>query len=142
MNAKKFIVPFMLIVLFITTACDDDEAVSKSVFLTASPWINGFVEEFTGAEGQNEAVILFQGMGLTFNTDGTYTINTNLGTTESGTWEFDAAETVITFDKNSPDPLTVNLVLLTEANLTIKWTETILTQSGSSTGELTLTFIH
>ncbi|MFK7953512.1 MAG: DUF4923 family protein [Ekhidna sp.] len=74
---------------------------------------SGFEEDLAGSGN----------VAFTFNADGTYSVTDSEGT-ESGTWELNSSETMITFDEGDESEFTMDVVSITATKFVGAFTET------------------
>ncbi len=103
------------LLMFSTVSCnkDDDVVLTKTQLLTSSPWV------FEGVDSGDASIdalfnIFLAGATFTFTASGTYVASfpSDTSSNGNGTWEFNASETVITFDKGTADEDVWNILVL------------------------------
>jgi len=103
------------LLMFSTVSCnkDDDVVLTKTQLLSSSPWV------FEGVDSGDASIdalfnIFLAGATFTFTASGTYVASFPSDTSNDGNgiWEFNASETVITFDKGTADEDIWNILVL------------------------------
>lgn len=150
LNKRSFRSLFLLLILPLTvtlTSCEDDEneemggeaaltgtwtyeSASIDLLVDGVPILDYFMDELGATEEEAEQfetifednANFFEGINITFESDGTYSVDDD-GMTETGTWSLNEDASEITFDAGTADATVLEVFTLTNSQLSFGLSE-------------------